>query len=384
MELPPPRREGLLLGTSALAFYLGFYALFVPAAAQPGFAGAGGPTVSAALGAFGIAALLARPAAGRLSDRLGPGPVLLVGAGLLAAGGAAAWESRSRGADAASRALQGLAYASFSTGLAARVAGAAAPAGRVVALAWSGLPANLAMGLAPTLVHASGARTVATAAGALAVVSGALAALLPAQGTRDPELPRPAMRGDGRGGGQELIGRDPFAPPALAATSGALFAAFTQFASHAVADRASSAFAAYAAGMVFMRLVGVPLARRLAFALPASFVAAAAGLALLVALPPRLAVAAPLLIAAGLAFQHPAVLALHVAATAPSRRGRATGAFYLGFDLGLGAGGAALGVVLGRLGVRAVFALAAALACAGALVAARADLSAGARAAPTR
>jgi predicted MFS family arabinose efflux permease len=160
----------------------------------------------------------------------------------------------------------------------------------------------------------------------------------------------------------------------LAGVCGVVFAAFTQLASSVLGRRAGLAFAAYGAGMILARLLVVPLARRIRSGIAWSFLVAAGGLAALAALPaPAAALAGPLLVAMGLAYQHPAVLALHVARYAPATRGRATATFYVGFDLGIGLGGSLLGIALGGLGPQVALGIASAGAAAGALVAVRVD-----------
>jgi len=82
------------------------------------------------------------------------------------------------------------------------------------------------------------------------------------------------------------------------------------------------------------------------------------------------AVTAALLLAMGLGLQHPALLERLVAAEPPGRSGRGAARFHLGFDLGIGLGGAALGLAAGHLGSRGSLLAAALTAAGGALVAA--------------
>jgi predicted MFS family arabinose efflux permease len=370
---PSSRRTAVLLAAAALAFFSGFYVLFLPIPGGPAPAHAPG-RLGVALGAFGLASLLGRSVAGRLADRLGARPVLASGGALLAASAALASAPAPQLA-LASRVLLGLAYVAFSTGLGVLVARAVPPGGRVVALGWSGVPANVAVGLAPALIRMVAAWPAPLPPFMLAVVLGlassAVAVFLPSAGSDEVARRGPFLAALPLG----LLG-----PLALAGASGVVFAAFAQFSPHALGKEAGAAFAAYASGMVVARLAGVPLARRLSFGLPFAFVIAAAGLAALVTLPSRAAaLVGPLLVAGGLAFQHPAVLALHVARRPLSRSGCATAGFYVGFDVGIGLGGAALGFALDGFGPGAVFALAAAAALAGAFLALRVDPAARAR-----
>jgi predicted MFS family arabinose efflux permease len=348
--VPIPARRGLavLLATGALSFFCGFYVLFLPLA--PAAASRTGS--AAAVGAFGMASLLGRPVAGRLVDRLGPRIALACGGALLAASAVSP--------AAIARAVLGLAYVAFSTGLGASVARAAPAGARVVALGWSGVPANAAMALAPALVGlGTAALTPSALAAALGLSSSAVALALP-RAAAQPDL---ARRAPG-------CGHVPASLLALAGASGVEFAAFAQLAPVALGTRTGAAFAAYGGAMIAARLCGVPLAAHGRAGLPGAFLAAASGLLALAVLPPgAAAVAAPLLVAAGLALQHPAILALHVAARPLSSVGTATAGFYVGFDLGIALGGAALSLALDGLGPRGAFLIAAGVAVTGALVA---------------
>ena len=64
------------------------------------------------------------------------------------------------------------------------------------------------------------------------------------------------------------------------------------------------------------------------------------------------------LVAAGGGILHPLLMALHVRAMPPARRGRAVSTFYLGFDLGNGMGVWVLGFALQWWGLTALFGLA--------------------------
>ena len=65
--------------------------------------------------------------------------------------------------------------------------------------------------------------------------------------------------------------------------------------------------------------------------------------------------AAALLVAFGSGILHPALIALHVELSPASQRGRATAAFYLAFDLGIGMGSWLLSPVLQRFGLAGLF-----------------------------
>src|SRR5690606_1574032 len=76
--------------------------------------------------------------------------------------------------------------------------------------------------------------------------------------------------------------------------------------------------------------------------------------------PPAGAAVAALLVAVGSGLSHPALLAHH-AALLPAAPGRASAAFYIGFDLGIGLGSALFGVALELGGLTGLYGAAALL-----------------------
>jgi predicted MFS family arabinose efflux permease len=364
---------------AALAFFTGFYALFVPApgpALEAGRLGAG-------LGAFGLASLASRPLAGMAVDRRGGRAVLATGGALLAACGLASWAAPGAWAAAAVRALLGLAYAAFSSALGPLAASLAGRDRCPEAVARSGIPANLAMGLAPAAALFMRSRIDSRAPAAAAVAFGVTSTLLAwsLAGSGDPS---PPQRSDDSCGGlrAEGLGEAPATadPPAgrpgaaelaaMTALAGLAFAAFTHLAPLSLGPRVPAALAAYAAGMVVGRSFGIDLARRLKLGLATSYALTGAGLAALGAAPPvAAALVAPALLAAGLSYQHPALLSLHLLRRPPARQGGGAAGFYLAHDLGIALGalpfalapsangaGAALGTGAGVAGIGLILA----------------------------
>jgi predicted MFS family arabinose efflux permease len=136
-----------------------------------------------------------------------------------------------------------------------------------------------------------------------------------------------------------------------AALLGAGFAAFFQFAAILAERRAISAgllFGVYGASIIATRLVGGRLLDRFEVGRVVMVAAAlmAGGhvlIALTSSLVPVLAAAALIAVSGGLF--HPALIARH-AALLPDAPGRASAAFYVAFDLGIGLGSWLLGVAL--------------------------------------
>ncbi|NTV65626.1 MAG: MFS transporter, partial [Oscillochloris sp.] len=80
------RRAYALAWAANLLFFGGFYALLVPLPRYLATVGLADWQIGLVLGAFGVASLLARPAAGLAVDRWGPRRLMLGGVGLLIAG----------------------------------------------------------------------------------------------------------------------------------------------------------------------------------------------------------------------------------------------------------------------------------------------------------
>src|ERR1051326_2308483 len=73
---------------ATVTFFAGFYALLVPLPRYLAAIGLPDWQIGLVLGAFGVASLIGRPAAGLATDRAGARPVMLCGAAALAIGAA--------------------------------------------------------------------------------------------------------------------------------------------------------------------------------------------------------------------------------------------------------------------------------------------------------
>jgi predicted MFS family arabinose efflux permease len=346
---------------ATVTFFAGFYALLVPLPRYLAEAGLPDWQIGVVLGAFGVASLVGRPAAGVAADRFGARAVMLVGAAALAVGALAVPATTSTAALFALRVLQAVGYVAFTTAGTALVVALVAPEERGRRLAVFGAAANVAITVTPALVGLllGVAPTWAglLAAGALALLGGVLAYRLPPASTAGAPVVWTVPR--------RLW-------PAMAASAllGAGFAAFFQFAP-ILADRRGAVspgllYLAYGLAIIATRLVGGRLIDRLDVG---RVVALAAGLTALghalIAATSTAAplLVAPLLIAAGGGLFHPALIAHH-AALLPGAPGRASAAFYVAFDLGIGAGSWLFGLALELAGLPGLYWTAAALSAA--------------------
>jgi predicted MFS family arabinose efflux permease len=345
---------------ASLLFFGAFYTLLVPLPRYLERVGLADWEIGLVLGAFGAASLVGRPLAGLAADRWGLRPVLLAGALALLLGAAAVPFATALWALFALRLCQAAGYVAFTTASTALVIRLSPPAVRGRRLAVFGAAANVAITLTPALMGLALAAAPPDAAfyasGLLALVAGGLALRV---------QPPPAEGGAGAPGVGPL--RPLLLPMLAAALTGAGFAAFFQFAPLLAERRgglpAGALYTVYGLGIIASRVLGGPLLDRWsvgrALAVGAGLMAAGLGL-LAIGRPPGAEALAALLVAAGSGLSHPALLKHH-AALLPAAPGRASAAFYLGFDLGIGLGSLLFGVALGLAGLAGLYALAAGL-----------------------
>jgi predicted MFS family arabinose efflux permease len=346
---------------ATLVFFAGFYALLIPVPRYLVAAGLSDWQVGLVLGAFGAASLIGRPLAGVAVDRFGARRVMLFGAGALAVGAFAFPVTTSVAALFALRVLQAAGYVAFTTAGTALVVALVAPAERGRRLAVYGAAANVAISLTPAVVGQllEVAPLVAGLAvsGVLALVGAALAARLPTASTVAPAV-------------VWAIPRRLWPSMAAAGLFGAAFAAFFQFApilaERRVGASAGLLYAVYGVAIIATRVFGGRLVDRLdvgrVVALAAALIALGHALIAASASAAPLLVA-PVLVATGSGLFHPALLAHH-AALLPEAPGRASAAFYVAFDLGIGLGSWLFGVALELAGLPGLYWTAAALAAA--------------------
>jgi MFS family permease len=345
---------------ATLLFFGAFYTLLVPLPGYLAGVGLADWAIGLVLGAFGLASLVGRPLAGLAADRWGPRPVLLFGALALLLGSIAVPLTRDVGALFALRLCQAAGYVAFTTAGTALVIRLAPPAIRGRRLALFGAAANVAITLIPAAVSIALATAPPTTAfyvaGIFALIAGGLVV---------PLATPPAERA---AASSPRLAVAPLVLPMLAAgLTGAGFAAFFQFAPLLAERRggwpAGLLYTVYGLGIIAARVFTGPLIDRWrverTLALAAGLMTV--GLGWLAVGGPAAGVAvATVLIAVGSGMAHPALLKHH-AALLPAAPGRASAAFYLGFDLGIGLGSVLFGVALQFGGLAGLYGAAALL-----------------------
>jgi predicted MFS family arabinose efflux permease len=283
---------------------------------------------------------------------------MIAGAAALVAGALGVGATTAAPALFGLRLLQAAGYVAFTTAGTGLVVALSAPEERGRRLAIFGAAANVAITFTPAAVSAllvaAPLQAGFLASALLALTAGILAWRVPADLAARPEAAAPLWS----------FPRRLWAPMAAAGLLGAGFAAFFQF-MPILAERrgtidAGWLYTLYGLGLIASRFGGGGLVDRWGAArtVAATALLMAAGLAVfaIASAPGWLAVATLLLAASGLF--HPALIA-HIAALLPDTPGRASAAFYVGMDLGIGLGSWAFGVTLAVAGLAGLYAAAA-------------------------
>jgi MFS family permease len=307
--------------------------------------GAGNVAVGVVIGAYAITGLLLRPLAGRLADRRGRKPAVLLGALGVAASGFLYLLPLGVGGLIVARLVLGAGEGTVFTAGSAWIVDLAPPGrrGRVIGLyglaVWAGLSVGPLLG--ELLLHASGYTLVWLFAGAAPLVGALVALRLP-----DPFHARPHPEEH-----HPLIAPEavrPGAALALASLGYATVAAFVVLHLEARGvGHGATVFGAFAATIVLTRLIGGDLPDRLGPARVA--VAAALGEAVglvLIGLAHSLAAALVGAVAMGAAFSllYPSLSLIVVERIPETRRGAALGTFTAFFDAGVGLGAPLAGI----------------------------------------
>ena len=357
----------VLLGLADLAYFtsVGVAILTLPLYVT-GPVGSDEAGAGLAFGAFGVTALVCRPFAGRLSDRLGRRPLMLVGSLLAGLGMVLMPVVEALPWVIALRLLQGVAEAAFFVAGFAMLADLAPPDRMGEALSYNSLGLYLGISFGPPLgellLETWSIEVAWYGATALSVLAAVLVLA----------LPEPVRELDDEGHGR-LIHR-PAVPLALgffaslAAVSG--FLAFASLYARDI-DMSNTSLALFTYGCVIVvlrvafakvpdRLPSLPLA-------VASLVAIGIGLVVIALWQQPIGLLAGVVVmAAGVTFATPAFFAAIFATARPSERGAASGTASAFIDLALGFGPIALGLVADAFAIPAAFAVGAAIAFAGA------------------
>lgn len=380
-----PHRERLFtrpfvaLGIADLAYFSAVgIAIFALPLYVTGPIGGDEAAAGLAFGTFAVSALLLRPFAGRLADRLGRRPLLIGGALLAAACLALTAVAQDLVVIVVLRLVAGVAEAAFFVAGFAALADLAPPERMGEALSYNSLGLYLGIALGPPLGELLLERLGYTAAWLGAAALALLAALLAlAVGETLPErspsdapfriLHRPAIPAS--------VGF----LTSLAAVGG--FLAFASLHAQRVGiPDPSLALIAYGVVVVICRIVFARVPDRLP-SLPlaaGSLVVIGTGLLVIAVVgTPTGFLLGIVLMGVGVTFSTPAFFAAVFATAAPAERGIAAGTASAAIDLGLGIGPILLGLAAAPWGIPWAFAIGAAVAFAGAVwtsgVAARAS-----------
>lgn len=313
--------------------------------------------VGVAVGAFAVGAVLLRPFAGRIGDRLGRRVLIVAGALLVAIAGVLYLLVSGLAALVAVRVLGGIGEAAFFVGAASMVTDLAPEARRGEAISyWSvAVYGGLAFGpvLGEQLIDAGGYSAVWIAASALAAVAALLGFF-----TRDVERPV-AVGADGHG---HLLNRAAIGPGTVLFSGLIALAAFTAFVPLYVDDVGLAS-----ADVVFLLYGGLVLVVRIFGArIPDTLGGRRSGVLALAATTAGMGVmalwgtAAGLLVgtvffAAGASLLYPALLLLALGGAPESERGSVVGTFSSFFDLSQGLGSLIVGLVAAGAGYRGAF-----------------------------
>ena len=341
---------------ATLIFFAGFYTLLVPLPRYLTEIGLPDWQIGLILGAFGVASLFLRTVAGVGVDRWGSKHVMVLGAGGLVVGAVCVVLTVDPVVLFGLRLLQAVGYVAFTTAGTALIIELTPEEERGQRLAIFGAAANVAITLTPAA--ATALLTILPLemgfwlTGLLALIGGALAALIPS-----PRRDRQTVR-DWRQGWR--FPRRLWLPMTMASLFGAGFAAFFLFAPILSERRDVTPgllYTVYGVGIIATRVVGSRWLDRVGtgqtLLLAAILKGSGLALAAFAATPLWLSVAS-LLVACGSGLFHPVLIAHH-ARLLPDEPGQATAGFYLGFDLGIGLGSWLLGIILDVAGLTWLF-----------------------------
>lgn len=323
--------------------------------------GAGDLAVGIVIGAYAVTGLLLRPVAGRLADRWGRKPTVLLGALMLALSGLLNLPSLGIAGLIFARLVLGIGEGSLYTAGSAWIVDLAplARRGRILGLyglaVWGGLSVGPLAG--ELLLQAGGYRAVWIFAAAMPLLGALLA-------TRVPERFEPVSHTDPH----PLIAPEAVRPGlaiALASVGYAALAAFIVLHLEARGiGHGATVFGAFAAMIVITRLLAGGLPDRLGAARVAigAVLVEAAGL-LIIALAHSLPVAVAGGLAMGAAFSllNPSLMLIAVGRVSESARGAAMGTYTAFFDAGVGIGAPLAGLAAALTNYEGAFVLAAAI-----------------------
>jgi MFS family permease len=359
----------LLVVLSGLTYFMALSMLIpVTPLYAKGPLGAGDVGVGIAVGSLFVGAVLLRPYAGRVGDRLGRRVLIIGGALVVAASTAAYGAIESLPFLVGMRVVTGVGEAAFFVGAATMITDLAPEARRGEAVSYWSVAIYGGLAFGPALGEAvlGDDRYLA-----VWLVSAALALVAAALGVATAEVPRPAAESP-----PGPLWNRAALPPGFVLFLGLVgLAAFSAFVRLYVRELglggAEAIFLLYGGLILCVRILGARLpdvlgARR---AGTAALCASATGLALIAAWRSVAGlVAGTAVFAVGMSLLFPALLLLALNSAPDSERASVVGTFSSFFDLSQGLGALALGGVAAATGYRGAFAAAAVLAVAGLVV----------------
>jgi MFS family permease len=325
---------------------------------------AGNVSVGVVVGSYAVTGLLLRPFAGRLADRRGRRPTVLLGSAIVAVAGFLYLLPFGVPGLIAARLLLGAGEGTVFTAGSAWIVDIAPPErrGRVIGLyglaVWAGLSVGPLLG--ELLLNASGYTAVWLFAGA-APLAGALIAL---------RLPEP-FHPRGHAEQHPLIAREALRPGTALALASLGYATVASFVVLHLDARGighgATVFGAFATMVVLTRLVGGDLPDRVGPARVATAAAAveAVGLTTMgLAQSFGVAIAGALAMGAAFSLLYPSLSLIVVGRVPETRRGAALGTFTAFFDAGIGIGAPLAGLMAALSSYEGAFLLSAAIALA--------------------
>jgi MFS family permease len=330
--------------------------------------GAGDIAVGVVIGCYAITGLLLRPVAGRLADRWGRKPTVLLGTLLIAASGFLFLPHLGLAGLIFARLVVGVGEGSLYTAGSAWIVDMAPVArrGRVLGLyglaVWGGLSVGPLIG--QLLLDNSGYRAVWIFAGALPLVGTAIATLV-----RDPFQPQPHAEP------HPLIAPEAVRPGlavGLAAVGYATVAAFiVLMLDSRDIGHGAAVFAAFAAMIVIARLIAGGLPDRFGaprVAIGAALVEAAGLLAMALAGSLPVALAGGMAMGAAFSLLNPSLMLIAVGQVPERARGATMGTYTAFFDAGIGIGAPLAGLAAALTSYEGAFVFAAVVAVASAVL----------------
>lgn len=318
----------------------------------------GGSEASAGLvvGIFTVSAVLVRPFAGRALDVYGRRTVYLTGILIFLGAVISYIFVPTVPALLFFRLIHGFGWGAASTG-ANTIASDIIPKERLgEGMGYFGLTSTLAMAMAPALglaiVSRTGYAAMFTASAVAVLLAGVLALSL---AYRPVTPPAGANRGNLL---EQAAVRPALVMFCITMTYGAVVAFIALYAAHRGIVNIGPFFTVYATALMLSRPLFGRVADQRGFdaaILPGLACVAATMVVLAVAHTLPAFLAAGFIYGIGFGAVQPALQAMALRHTAPSRRGAANGTFYTGFDLGIGAGSILWGIITQQVGYSAMY-----------------------------